>query len=57
MQELTTHPLGETKPKALIPLSEPVTVKTFSGWTMLSGALMQQSPPQKFEQEFYRKAS
>jgi hypothetical protein len=31
MQELTTHPLGETKPKALIPLSEPVTVETFSG--------------------------
>jgi hypothetical protein len=31
MQELTTHPLGETEPKAFIPVSEPVPVETFGG--------------------------
>jgi hypothetical protein len=31
MQELMTHPLGETEPKAFIPVFEPVPVETFGG--------------------------
>jgi hypothetical protein len=31
MNELNTHPLGETVPKAVIPTSEPVVVETFDG--------------------------
>jgi hypothetical protein len=31
MQELMTHPLGETEPKAFIPVSELVPVATFGG--------------------------
>lgn len=31
MQDLTTHPLGETQSKALIPVAEPVAVDTFGG--------------------------
>ena len=31
MQEIMTHPLGETQTKALIPLADPVSVDTFGG--------------------------
>lgn len=31
MQEIMNHPLGETEPSALVPVSEPVTVETFGG--------------------------
>ena len=41
MQEIMTHPLGESQTKALIPLADPVSVDTFGGrinveWNLLA---------------------